>query len=279
MEAYRRILGNDHPSSAHLDLLIKHIKEAYKTTTQQLIPLLDNDEITYDLLWALFKPGSVAYATCSGTQKPRCIRYDFGEEIAKDDTQYFQIEGRYFDFDGNIFGENLIFGGIVKFRGARPINTLGIFPLSYHPQMDKIRTELIECGRKFISLKGIHHFHYSGRAFRMKKGNSVAVSVNSKILVDPALFWKLDPNYSRPRLNLPKSRSRGSVLIDVSEWDDLSSSKSALSKMDAKDLSEVDDNDLVLCSPTVLGYSLTNKMWRKHLLSRQKFSQADYLYS
>jgi len=134
LEAYRRNLGSDdHSSSAHLDLLIKYIKEAYETTTQQLIPLLDNGEITYDLLWALFKPDSVVYATCSGTQKPRCIRYDFGEEITKDDTQYFQIEGRYFDFDGNIFGETLVEGGIAKFRGARLINTLGIFPLSYHP--------------------------------------------------------------------------------------------------------------------------------------------------
>ena len=42
-------------NSVYLDLLIKHIKEAYEPTTQRLLPLLEYEEITYDLLWALFK--------------------------------------------------------------------------------------------------------------------------------------------------------------------------------------------------------------------------------
>lgn len=37
-------------NSVHLDLLIKYIKEAYESITQRLISLLENGEITYDLL-------------------------------------------------------------------------------------------------------------------------------------------------------------------------------------------------------------------------------------
>jgi hypothetical protein len=80
---------------SHLDLLIKHIKEAYASTTQRLALLLHNGEITYDLLWALFKPNSVIYTTCPSTRKPRCIKYDFGEEKTIDDIEFFHINGRY----------------------------------------------------------------------------------------------------------------------------------------------------------------------------------------
>src|ERR1700731_4466981 len=102
---YRSSIDSDaDPSSLkYLDLLIDYIKQAYESTTQRLVPLLENGEITYDLLWALFKPNSVAYATCSGTKKPRCIKYDFGEEKTVNSVEYFHIEGRYLDFDGEVF--------------------------------------------------------------------------------------------------------------------------------------------------------------------------------
>lgn len=48
--------------------------------SRHLLSLLENDEITYDLLWALFMPNSMPYTTCFGTDKPRCVIYDAGEE-------------------------------------------------------------------------------------------------------------------------------------------------------------------------------------------------------
>jgi hypothetical protein len=118
-------------NSLYLDLLIKHIKKAYESTTQRPVPLLENREITYDLLWALFKPNSEAYATCSGTPKPGYIKYDFGEEKTTNSVEYFYIEGRYLGFDGKTFGEAPIAAGISKFRGVKPIDTLGIVPLQF----------------------------------------------------------------------------------------------------------------------------------------------------
>jgi hypothetical protein len=219
----------------HLDLLIKHIKEAYESTTQRLIPLLGRREITYDLLWALFKPNSEAYATCSGTRKPRCIKYDFGEEKTTNVVEYFHIEGRYFDFDGEAFGEAAIAAGISKFRGAKPIDTLGIFPLQFHHDKDQIRAELLKCGRKFMFLKGIHHLEYEGTAFRMQKGVPHAITVKSRVIVDAALFRKMDPNYTSPSINVPGQRSSGSVGIDLwGNWDDPSSGESDQTKIDSK---------------------------------------------
>jgi hypothetical protein len=87
-------------------------------------------EITYNLLWALFKPNTFAYTICPGTQKLRCIKYDFGEErTISDRVVYFYIKGYYIDFNRKVFGEVLINIGILKFCGSKPINSLDVFPL------------------------------------------------------------------------------------------------------------------------------------------------------
>jgi hypothetical protein len=94
------------------------------------LPLLISGEITYNLLWALFKPNIFAYTIYSGIQKPRYIKYNFGEErTISDRVIYFHIKGRYVDFNGEVFGKVLINTGILKFRGLKPINSFDVFPL------------------------------------------------------------------------------------------------------------------------------------------------------
>jgi hypothetical protein len=89
--------------------LIDYIKTAYGPTRQSLNPLLEDGHITYDLLWALFKPNTLVYTKCFGTGKPRCVKYDFGEERETNSrVKYFHMEGRYLDFDGKVFGEAVI---------------------------------------------------------------------------------------------------------------------------------------------------------------------------
>lgn len=134
LEAYRSAPENstlqDPSYLDHLNLLVDYINSAYASTTQRLIPLLDNREITYDLLWALFKPNVFVYGKCFGTKKPRCIKCDFGEVKTRDNgIEYFYIEGRYVDFNGKELGEALTAFGISKFRGIKRINSLEAFSL------------------------------------------------------------------------------------------------------------------------------------------------------
>jgi hypothetical protein len=114
----------DPTCAEHLDLLIRHIKTTYADTRTRLLPLFMSGEIPYDLLWALFKPNTIAYTTCPETKKPRCIKYDFSEERTTSyGAEYFHIGGRYVDFDGKVFGKVSIQTGILKFRGSVPINS------------------------------------------------------------------------------------------------------------------------------------------------------------
>ncbi|KGM92146.1 uncharacterized protein PADG_11682 [Paracoccidioides brasiliensis Pb18] len=124
--------GKNHgdPRSKHVDLLIGYIKETYASTTQSLLPLLKRGEITYDLLWTIFKPGIFVYSTCPGTGKPRCVIFDAGEEKMKmNGIKYFSLDCRYLDFDGEVFGEAGTQLEVVRFHGPRPIHDLEAFPL------------------------------------------------------------------------------------------------------------------------------------------------------
>jgi hypothetical protein len=253
----------------HLDLLIQHITATYAETRTRILPLLVSGEITYDLLWALFKPNTFAYTTCPGTKKQRCIKYDFGEErTTSDGVVYFHIKGRYVDFNGKVLGEVPINTGIMKFRGSKPINSLDVFPLRYHDNADQARAELVKCGQKFGSLKSIGHLQYSGTAFQVVRGEPVAMSISSRIMVDAAQFRKINPNYLRPSLiRAANSRWHDSNHTELSNYFDDGPPplpKTDQVKVDDVDVDMQDEENLIICSPTVLGYSLNDKLWRKN---------------
>jgi hypothetical protein len=105
-------ISADHESA--LLLLIDRLKHAYASTLQRL-EMLQHGHITYDLLWALFKPGSLVYITCFGTGEPRCLLFDAGENTTQDDLEFFKLECRFLDYDGIQFGEAGVFLRIAKY--------------------------------------------------------------------------------------------------------------------------------------------------------------------
>ena len=101
----------------HLDLLLNFIKKAYKSTTKRLTTLLKKHEITYDLLWALFKLNLIVYTTCVSTGKSRCVNYNFGKERKQmNRVEYFHIRCHYLDSNRKVFSKVLTTLRIKKFR-------------------------------------------------------------------------------------------------------------------------------------------------------------------
>jgi len=83
LEAYRTELKGDNHHSVklrHFSLLVEYMRTACISTTSRLASLLKNREITYDLLWALFKPSTTVYMTIVDAEKRACYRYDSSEE-------------------------------------------------------------------------------------------------------------------------------------------------------------------------------------------------------
>jgi hypothetical protein len=146
---------------AYFSLLLNFIEKAYLFTTKQIAALLKYYEIIYNLLWNLFKFNMIIYTTCISTKKPRCVKYNFGEEKKLSSGKiYYSIQCRYLDFDGKMFGEVSTELAIFKFRETRRIETLPTFPLQFHPNKCKLTADLIQCGRIFISLIEVYYRQY-----------------------------------------------------------------------------------------------------------------------
>lgn len=150
----------------HLDLLVEYVEVTYKCTVDRLSVLLENQEVTYDMLWALFIPNTEVYTTCPGTNAPRCVLYNYSEEKQDTDgSKYMRVEGRYIKSDGKALGEATTSIQIPMFRGAKKIQHLPAYPLQYHAEKERVRQALIQCGQKFVPLMGIHHRQYEGKPF------------------------------------------------------------------------------------------------------------------
>jgi hypothetical protein len=109
----------------YLDLLISFIKTTYTSITKRLKPLLKNYKITYNLLWALFKPNSEVYTTYPSTSKLRYIKFNYSKEKARPNgVKYFYLDYCYFNFNRKVFREAALGLAIKKFRGTKQIDFL-----------------------------------------------------------------------------------------------------------------------------------------------------------
>ncbi|THC87944.1 hypothetical protein EYZ11_012610 [Aspergillus tanneri] len=221
----------------HLTLFTNYMKEACASTSQRVSSLLQHRKITYDLLWALFKPGGLVYSTCFGTGKPR-----------------------YLDFDGRDFGEAGVTLGIETFRGAKVIDSLEAFPLDYHPDSKQVRHRLAECGRKFCKLTGTHIQHCDGTAFIMREGKPVQLNISSRVAVDAAFFTQMKPNYSRPRIqDIRQNKSSGINVLDLETL--FGGQASEIMQQKGVEVQQMTDDDFAVCSPTVRCFSFREKVF------------------
>ena len=168
---------------------------------------------------------------------------------------YFSLEARNFDYDGKQFGEVTVKLAIEKFRGVKRINLLDAYPLQYHNKSADMRTSLIQYGRTFVSLIGSqHHREYQGKAFwRDEEGGVHHVPVNSRIMVDASTFQLMNPNYARPQVD----KASGWYF-----WPSESDTAKGI-QYSGVATHEMEDDELLICSPTVTGFSFDDKQWRR----------------
>jgi hypothetical protein len=93
------------------------------------------------------------------------------ERTTMNGTTYFHMNCRYLDSDGAVFGEVSAALSIEKFAGVKQIVNLAAFPLACHPRRGEMRADLVERGRRFVSLLGMHHpLIQRKRLFHGKRG-------------------------------------------------------------------------------------------------------------
>lgn len=242
-------------------LLLRFLHSHFAPVARSLYPLLEHGEITFELLWAIFKPNDLLFTTCSGSGQPRCVRIvSSQEETSLLEGKSFSMDCRYLNHDGKSFGEATIKLNIGNFHGVQKIRDLEVFPLRFHAEEKTLRNELFSCGRKFFSLLGVRHQYYRGKAFYVRKDNPMKVHVQSRVIVDAISFKEANPNYRTSKFHQPQKSIYDALEHDLWSEPTAESQPAPAKQVLAKD---VRPEDLLICSPTLLGYSLEDKMWRK----------------
>lgn len=108
---------------------------------------------------------------------------------------WYNIEGRYLEYDGKTFGMGTLEVEVEQFKGPRKISSLACYPLKYHKDSDVLREQLIDRGKKFVALKGMNYRFHKGMGFYKKKRQIIKVNINGRVMVDPAIHRRINPNY------------------------------------------------------------------------------------
>jgi SpoVK/Ycf46/Vps4 family AAA+-type ATPase len=184
--------------AAHLKVLVKYLDTDYADIKKTLYPLLEANTITFDLLWALFKPNTIAYSpTYGNADEPRAFKIEYAiKESSFMKGQWYSVEGRYLEYDGKDFGFGSMSAEVDAFKGARKITSLACYPLKYHRDSEALRARLIERGKRFVALRGMNYRFHKGMAFYKKKRSFVIkVNINGRVMIDPAIHRRINPNY------------------------------------------------------------------------------------
>jgi len=183
--------------AGHVKVLIKYLDKDYAETKKTLYPLLESNTITFDLLWALFKSNEIAYCpTYSNPDEPRAFKIEYAtKESSFMKGTWYGIEGRYLEYDGKTFGMGTMEVEVEQFKGPRKITSLACYPLKYHKDSAVLKQQLIDRGKKFVGLKGMNYRFHKGMAFYKKKRQIIKVNINGRVMVDPAIHRRINPNY------------------------------------------------------------------------------------
>ncbi len=233
---------------------MKYIKTIYASITSSLASYLKNREITYDLLWALFRSNTIVYMIILDVEKSACYKFNFVKKRIISKITYFHVKCSYLDFNEQVFEKAYTAIEIWTFQDAKSINRLETLFLKYHHHADEMRKHLLRCDQQFVFLMSQHHVQYRDNIFYIENREYIQVLVNSHIMINVSYFRKINLNYFKLHINeLIKSSSLNDIYVI---FYDTKLNEVKRNDLDSKILSE---DDLIICSQTVYDWSYDNK--------------------
>ncbi|KAK4504974.1 hypothetical protein PRZ48_002937 [Zasmidium cellare] len=201
--------------------LVSYIDDDYAETKKTLYPLLEAGNITFDLLWALFTPNDIAITSCYGAwDEPRCFKVDYAMKYqTMTRGEWYCIEGKYLEYDGKGFGLGDFEVDIESFKGPRKITSLSAYPLKYHKDPEGVKKQIIQRGQQFVEMEGMEYKFHKGLAFMKKKKQVLKININGRVMIDPATFRRVNPNYP---ISVIKPKDADDLFSDSEEDDDCS---------------------------------------------------------
>ncbi|PVH77056.1 P-loop containing nucleoside triphosphate hydrolase protein [Cadophora sp. DSE1049] len=258
----------------HVRLLHTVLEAELKDTIAAKADYIKNKVITFEHLWTIFQPGTTLYSN----EWDRHCGSKFSNGSYYEHPKYgpcYGVNAQKVDWDGDKFGYASNQHIILAFAGTRPIASLDAFPLSFHPDQKKIKSQLLKRGKLFEHYHGYHYKAY--KAFAIGKdmcGNDIKVTVDSRVIIDTFAYGKFNPN-SLKHLSPLKIKSKAIIENDSdneddedSEYeysgsDDDTSTPTAIANTNPIDIKRtpLTDEQLIHCSSLLKGYTLKTKRW------------------
>ncbi|KAL8965349.1 MAG: hypothetical protein Q9183_003902, partial [Haloplaca sp. 2 TL-2023] len=244
----------DQETRSHIQLFHDMLKEELKATLEARANIISHNVVTFKNLWLIFEPGTMIFNTIN--ERPIAYKLKHITVPSGPNEDIYQLECEAVSHNGESFGWALFGGfGIPYFGGILKIHELPVYPLAYHPRVNRVTKQLIANGMKYEQLAGSHHKMYQGIALRRGQ----PFYVDSRIIIDASTFVRYNPDQDlavRPlSRSLATDRDHSPTTLDSSEsFDDENGDK-------AKFNAPLTKEQLMLCRNYVKGYSLRNKRW------------------
>lgn len=242
----REQMEDDTDAAKHLDLLLEFIDEEFKDTIADSDNLQEKNLMSYELLWTIFRPGSMVFSLSGG--QPRMFKLNSYHYSC--DPQQFVLAVSFVDFDGEDFGTRNTTLEIPRFAGAAAIMALATTPAELNEERERLSEMLIVRGKRFQELAGMHFRHYSGIAVTEKS----RFSHDGRVVVDTKTFHRINADEAFTVSPFP-----GTNTNDTRAFKRLCNGLDAQPNGNHK--AKLTDEQLMLASSTVRGFSFTEKEW------------------
>jgi hypothetical protein len=221
-EKKKKVIKRLKTMRTHLKLMVGYIDKDFDGKKKAIFPMVKAGNITFEYLWALFKPNTLAFTTTYGAaDHPRCFKVDFAyAEKNFMRGEYYVIEGRYLDYDGKNFGLGDFEMQIDHFKGPRKITSLSTYPISFHKNPEGLKKQLLERGKQFVNLAGMNFKLMKGLAFQKRKKQVLKFNINGRVMVDPKTFRRINANYQISGIKDDRKDDEESDSDDCSDCED-----------------------------------------------------------
>lgn len=148
------------------DALVSFLDPILAPAVRALAQTRDTGKISCDNIWQVFPPSELIVTTTRGVPRlGRVLKYEREESLEEHSLAEWRIHFEKLAWDGSSCGYLEELARIKPFSGDRDVNSLGVYPVSFHKDPEGFRNAVLERGKKFERLRGYHTQTYKGSMY------------------------------------------------------------------------------------------------------------------
>ena len=293
----------------HADLLYDALQKQIEHDVKTSRDLVSHGVITFEHIWTLFIPGDLFSYSQAGHDSLAIIsKPEYFKESENKDVEAYTVSCRYVDVGRTGFGQAVMVLALPKFTNTMKISEMmfqdikddspqphGVhaMPAKMRPDFESLKTRVKARGRTFEALKGYHFKEYKGDMEERVRGDKKEVlvrrSVATRIVIDAEAYERHMVTAQTNLLPLDADLTpQGAEIMD--EYPEPPDNRRRLDmttqelikerlKTIQKEGTKLTDDQLLLCSSKVKGYSLKDRSWGEFyvdLITDIKFNKTSF---